>query len=301
MKEIELYVDNEERERLDLYLASKLDNISRTRIQKLIKKGLILVNNKKKKARYLLNKDDRINITIPKPKEIELLPENIQVDILYEDKYLIVVNKPQGMVVHPAPSHCSGTLVNALLYHTDKLSTIGDPIRPGIVHRLDKDTSGLLVVAKDNYSHKFLINQFKERQVKRRYITLVHGRVKNNSGIINKPIGRDVNNRRRMWINYKNGKEAISSYKVIERLKDYTFLEVDLKTGRTHQIRVHLSYINHPILGDSLYSHNRNKSFKNKQLLHALGLGFIHPVIRKYMEFETDIPNKFMEIINRNR
>lgn len=301
MKEIKLHVDKEDRKRLDIYISNKLDNISRTKIQELIKNGLVLVNGKKKKPRYLINKNDNIHIIIPRPREIEILPENIELDIVYKDEYLIIVNKPQDMVVHPAARNYSGTLVNALLYHVDNLSTVGEPIRPGIVHRLDKDTSGLLIVAKNDYVHKSLVNKFKKREIKRKYIALVYGRVENDSGIIDKPIGRDVRNRKRMWINYTNGKEAISKYKVIDRLKNYTLLEVYLKTGRTHQIRVHLSYIKHPVLGDPLYSNIQEKSLLNKQLLHGIGIGFIHPITKKYMEFETGIPERFMKIINRNR
>lgn len=299
MREFKFHIEKDVQERLDLYLSNRLKEISRTKIQDLIKDGLVLVNGKKKKPKYIIVKNDNIYMSIPEPESIEVLPENIKIDIVYEDSDIVIINKQQDMVVHPASGNYSGTLVNALLFHVKDLSTIGGDIRRGIVHRLDKDTSGILIVAKNDYAHEFLVNQFKNRDVKRKYITLVYGNVKNNYGIINAPIGRDWKNRKRMSVNYTNGKEAITQYKVLQYFEKYTLLEVELKTGRTHQIRVHLSYIGHPILGDKIYSRRKNIFNLNKQLLHAKKIGFIHPSTGKYMEFETDMPKRFNEIISK--
>src|SRR5699024_7120065 len=251
---IRIVVDEDPKTRLDVYLSSRIKELSRTKIQELIKKELILENNKKKKTRYLVSKNDKIDISIPKPKTEEELHENIELEILYEDEDIAIVYKPQDMVVHPAPGNYNNTLVNGLLFHMDHLSTMGGKIRPGIVHRLDKDTSGLLVVAKNNYAYEILVNQFKERSVNRKYIALVYGKIKSEFGIINEPIGRNIKDRKKMAVNYTNGKEAITKYKVLKKFADYTLLEVKLETGRTHQIRVHLSHIKHPVLGDIIYS-----------------------------------------------
>lgn len=299
MQEFRFYIEENIDNRLDLYLSNEFKEISRTKIQDLIKEGLVLVNGKKKKPKYYLKKNDYISISIPKPESIEILPENIEIDIVYEDEYIAIVNKPQNMVVHPAPGNYSGTLVNALLFHIKDLSIIGGEIRRGIVHRLDKDTSGILIIAKNDYSHEFLVNQFKNRDVTRKYVTVVHGRMKDNLGKINEPIGRDPRNRKKMAVNYKNGKEAITIYKVLQRFEEYTLLEVELKTGRTHQIRVHLRHMGHPILGDEIYSRKKNIFNLNKQLLHAKEIGFIHPFTEEYLEFEVDIPKRFKDIINR--
>ncbi|HLR21352.1 MAG TPA: RluA family pseudouridine synthase [Tissierellaceae bacterium] len=299
MKKIRIDVDEDPKTRLDVYLSSRIKELSRTKIQELIKKELILVNNKKKKTRYLVSKNDVIDISIPKPKTVEVLPENIELEILYEDEDIAIVNKPQDMVVHPAPGNYNNTLVNGLLFHMDHLSTMGGKIRPGIVHRLDKDTSGLLVVAKNNYAYEILVNQFKERSVNRKYIALVYGKIKSEFGIINEPIGRNIKDRKKMAVNYTNGKEAITKYKVLKKFADYTLLEVKLETGRTHQIRVHLSHIKHPVLGDIIYSPRKNNFKLNGQLLHAIKIGFIHPRTKKYMEFKTDLPDRFKRVINK--
>lgn len=299
MRLIELYVDEESNERLDYYISSELDEISRTYVQKLIKDKRVNVNGLYKKASYIVKEGDYIYIDLPEPKTLELAPENIPLDIVYEDSDVVVINKPQDMVVHPAPGNYSGTLVNALLYHVDSLSTINGIIRPGIVHRLDKDTSGLLVVAKNDNAHRELSNQLKDRKVYREYIALVHGVINNDSGEINKPIGRDPKDRKKMTVIYTNSKEAITNYWVIKRYSKYTLVRVRLQTGRTHQIRVHFSDMRHPVVGDPIYSNGKNEFNLNKQLLHARKIGFIHPSTKERMEFECDIPNTFKEVLEK--
>ena len=299
MSLIELYVGEEEDERLDLYLSNELDEISRTYIQKLIKENLVKVNGVHKKSSYLVKEGDTIKVELPEPKKLEIIPENIPLDIVYEDKDLAVINKPQGMVVHPAPGNYSSTLVNALLYHMDSLSSINGIIRPGIVHRLDKDTSGLLLIAKNDFTHRQLSNQLKERYIHREYIAIVHGILHNDSGRIDAPIGRDPRNRKKMTVISKNSKEAITNYWVLDRFSKYTFAKVRLETGRTHQIRVHFSYINHPIVGDPLYSSGKNEFNLDKQLLHARKIGFVHPRTKEHMEFECDIPEPFKGIVDK--
>lgn len=225
MELVEIYVDEEADERLDSYLARELDEVSRTYIQKLIKDNLVQVNDKNVKPKYLVKEGDYIRVSLPEPKKLEIKPENIPLDIVYEDKDIVIINKPQGMVVHPAPGNYSGTLVNALLFSIDSLSSINGIIRPGIVHRLDKDTSGLLIVAKNDFAHKFLSEELKQRNVHREYIALVHGVIKNDDGIINAPIGRNEKDRKKMAVTMKNSKEAITHYKVLERFMKYTLVE----------------------------------------------------------------------------
>ena len=297
---IEILVDDEDHEdyRLDTYLASELNQLSRTHVQRLIKDGLVLVNGLPKKARYLVENGDYIEIKIPSPRILSLVAENIPLDIVYEDADIVIVNKPQGMVVHPAPGNYNNTLVNALLHHIDNLSSINGVIRPGIVHRLDKDTSGLLVVAKNDNSHKFLSDKLKNREILREYIAITHGIFKIDSGRINAPIGRDPRNRKKMTVIEKNSKEAITNYKILEKFNGYSLVQANLETGRTHQIRVHLSYIKHPILGDPLYSNRKEDKLYKGQFLHAKKIGFIHPRTGEYIEFETDIPDKFKIFIN---
>jgi 23S rRNA pseudouridine1911/1915/1917 synthase len=297
MSLIELYVNEEDNERLDAYLSNELDEISRTYLQKLIKEKRVDVNGIFKKASYLVKEGDTIKVDLPEPKKLELIPENIPLDIVYEDEDLAVINKPQDMVVHPAPGNYTGTLVNALMYHMDSLSSINGIIRPGIVHRLDKDTSGLLLIAKNDYSHRELSNQLKDRKVHREYVALIHGVLNNDSGRIDAPIGRDPKNRKKMTVINTNSKEAITNYWVLDRSSKYTFIRVRLETGRTHQIRVHFSYLNHPIVGDPLYSSGKNEFKLDKQLLHARKLGFIHPKTKEFMEFECSIPEPFNGII----
>ncbi len=298
MESLKIQVEeNESNIRLDVYVANRVKRESRTYIQKLIKNGYIKVNGKKVKSKYLVKTGDRIIINFPGPKVIEIKPEDIPLDIIYEDRNIAIVNKPQGMVVHPANGNFSGTLVNGLLYYFEHLSDCNGLMRPGIVHRLDKDTSGLLIIAKDNYSHEILAKEFKARNIKRKYYVLVHGNVKVDRDTINTLIGRHPVDRKRMSVVKKNGKEAITHFKVLERYDDYTLLEVELETGRTHQIRVHMAYINHPVVGDMTYSNRKNKFKIKGQLLHARELGFIHPVKNVYMEFVSDVPDYFENIL----
>lgn len=301
MELIELYVDEEENERLDSYLSNQLDEISRTYIQKIIKDKHVLVNDLAKKASYIVKEGDIIKVDLPKPKKLDLIAEDIPLEIVYEDGDVVIINKPQNLVVHPAPGNYTGTLVNALLFHIDSLSTINGIIRPGIVHRLDKDTSGLLIVAKNDFAHRELSNQLKDRKIHREYIALVNGNVKEDEGRINLPIGRDPRDRKRMTVINTNSKEAITNFWVLERFDKYTLLKVKLETGRTHQIRVHFSHYKHPIVGDPVYSSGKNEFKVDKQLLHARKLGFIHPRSGIYMEFESHPPEIFSKVLNNLR
>ena len=298
MELIELYVKDAGRERLDSYLAGQLDDLSRTYIHKLIKEGLILVNGQEKKPRYIVKENDFIQIKLPIEEEMELVPQDLPLDIVYEDEYIAIINKAKGMVVHPGAGNYSSTLVNALLYRMDSLSSVSGHMKPGIVHRLDKDTSGLLIVAKNDEAHIALAKQLKERRVKRVYWALVYGVVDIDEGTINAPIGRHPVDRKRMAVTDKNSKEAITHFKVLERFKDYTLIEATLETGRTHQIRVHMAYIKHPIVGDQVYTRRKNEFGIDSQVLHAKKLGFLHPTKDKYMEFEVEPPKYFMNIIN---
>lgn len=295
---VEIYVDEDDNERLDAYLANELDEISRSYVQKLIKEKLVFVNDKHVKSSYLVKEGDFIKVNLPKPKELEIIPEDIPIDIIYEDEDIAIINKQQDMVVHPAPGNYNGTLVNALLFHIDNLSSINGIIRPGIVHRLDKDTSGLLIIAKNDKAHKTLSANLKDRNIKRTYISLVHGILSNEEGTINAPIGRHGTDRKKMTVTQKNSKEAITHYKVLERYNNYSLVEVNLETGRTHQIRVHMAYINHPVVGDPIYSKGKNEFGLDKQMLHAYKLGFLHPTRGEYMEFKVDLPGYFKDILN---
>lgn len=300
MKRLELHVNTEDSdERLDTYLSDELEEVSRSFIQNLIKTGYVDVNGHKKKQSYIVKDGDRILVNIPASEEKTIEPENIPLDIIYEDEDLLVINKPKDMVVHPAPGHYSGTLVNGLLYHIDNLSSINGVIRPGIVHRLDKDTSGLLLIAKNDQAHELLADQLKTRQMHREYIALVHGNIKEESGIINKPIGRNPKDRKKMTVIYTNSKEAITNYWVLSRFGQYTLVRAQLETGRTHQIRVHFSDMNHPIVGDPLYSSGKNPFKISKQLLHARKIGFYHPRKNEYLEFECDLPVDFKKVISK--
>lgn len=299
MSVIELCVDEKSNDRLDAYISNELDEVSRTYIQKLIKDNRVKVNGLIKKARYLVKEGDNISISLPENNDLELVPENIPIDIVYEDNDIVVIDKPQDMVVHPAPGNYSGTLVNGLLYHIDSLSQINGLIRPGIVHRLDKDTTGLLLVAKNDFAHIKLVEQLKDRSVRREYTALVHGIIKEDSGVINQPIGRDPRNRKKMTVIQTNSKEAITKFQVLKRYSKYTLVKVQLETGRTHQIRVHFSYINHPVIGDPVYSNAKNEFNLRRQLLHAKEIGFIHPRTHEAMKFECELPYIFNKIIEK--
>jgi len=271
-------------------------NLSRSQVQKLIENKFVTVNNQPAKPSYKIKFDDRVKVIVPPPKTLTVEAENIPLDIVYEDEDIIVVNKPKGMVVHPAPGNYSGTLVNALLHHT-RLADLGTPLRPGIVHRLDKDTSGLLVAAKNDEAYKSLVRQFKNREVKKTYLALVHGVINNNEGLIEARMGRHPVHREKMAvIENPKSREAITYYKVLKRFKNYTLVEVKIKTGRTHQIRVHMNYIGHPVVGDKTYGKRKEEFPVSGQLLHAGKLGFNHPRTGKYMEFETGVPEEFVKI-----
>lgn len=290
----------EEGTRLDLYISKELNDISRSYVQKLIEKGKVKVNDEiiiSKKYKVIEN--DSIEVEIPEPEKLKLEPENIPIHIVYEDDDVLVVNKPQGMVVHPAPGHYKGTLVNALLYHSKNLSSINGIIRPGIVHRIDKDTSGLLMVAKNNNSHNFLSAQLKEHSINRMYLALVHGNVKTNSGTIDAPVGRHPVNRLKRAVVERNGKRAVTHFRVIERYSDYTLVELKLETGRTHQIRVHMSYLGYPLVGDPLYGIKKKKFNLQGQALHAKLLGFVHPTKLEYMEFDSTLPDYFKALLEK--
>ena len=281
--------------RIDKYLIDKLD-ISRSKLQKMINNGNILVNGNIVKNSYIVKLDDEISIDEDFNEEIKILPENIPLDIVYEDEYLLVVNKPSGMVVHPAPGNYSGTLVNALMYHCNNLSKVNSEIRPGIVHRIDADTSGLLVVAKNDDVHNKLAEQIKKHTVVRKYIALVWGVINEDSATIDAPIGRDKNNRKKMCITADNSKEAITHIKVLKRYNNATLIECKLETGRTHQIRVHMEYIKHPVVNDPVYGNKKLIDLDFGQMLHAKTLGFIHPITNEYMEFNSNVPEKFTKL-----
>ncbi len=287
--------------RLDIFISSLSPDLTRTRVQKLIGEGEARVNGKPSKSNYKVRKGDRVAVTVPEPEMLEVKAQEIPLDIVYEDQDLIVVNKPQGMVVHPAAGNYSGTLVNALLEHCDDLSGINGVIRPGIVHRIDKDTSGLLVAAKNDRTHLHLAKQIKEHTVARKYIALVHGNITEPAGIIDAPIGRNPRDRKKMAVITRNSKPAVTRYRVLERFGDYTLVECTLETGRTHQIRVHMTYLGHPVVGDPVYGLGKNPLGMAGQALHAFLLGFIHPTTGKYMEFEVDLPRYFQELIAKLR
>ncbi len=283
------------RERLDLFISEKIPDLSRSHIQKLIEEGLVKVNNNTAKSGYKIKKNDGISILLPEPVETKVKPEDIKLNVVFEDNDLIVVNKPQGMVTHPASGIYSGTLVNALLSHCrNSLSGINGVLRPGIVHRLDKETSGLIIVCKNDKSHQEIAKQIKERKVKRYYYALVYGKVQYDNAVINKPIGRDKIERHKMAVVQK-GKSAITHIKILKRLEDYTLLECSLETGRTHQIRVHMKSIGHPVVGDKTYGKKNDKC--NKMMLHAYKLIFIHPKTKKEIKLETKLPERFNQFI----
>lgn len=284
--------------RLDKFISENSD-ISRSYASKLIEDSCVMLNGKTASKKTKVNNGDEIVISVPEPQEIEAKPEDIPIDIVYEDDSVIVVNKPQGMVVHPAAGNTSGTLVNGLLYHCS-LSSINGAVRPGIVHRIDKDTSGLLVVAKTNEAHEALSAQLKERKALRKYQCIVNGNIKEDAGTVNKPIGRHPTDRKRMAI-IEGGREAITHYKVLERFGMYTLVECTLETGRTHQIRVHMASLGHSIAGDRVYGIKKDREKGKGQLLHAKTIGFIHPKTGELMEFDSDLPKEFSAFLTKLR
>ena len=295
----ELIVDQENKERIDKYIAKCLPDLSRVMVQKLIEEKQILVNEKSVKTSYTVQKGDKITITIPEAKETTLKPQDIPLDIVYEDDDILVVNKAKGMVVHPAAGNPEGTLVNAVMAHCKgNLSGIGGELRPGIVHRLDKDTSGLLIVAKNDKAHIQMSKQIQDREVKKIYIALVRGIISENEATINMPIGRSMQDRKKMEIK-KKGKEAITHFQVLERFDKYTLLKVKIDTGRTHQIRVHMAEIGHPVVGDMLYSNGKNEFGVEGQMLHATSLDFKHPVTQKPLHLEAPLPEYFEEVLKQ--
>lgn len=287
--------------RLDVLISGLAGELTRSRVQKLITGGMVTVNGSPAKSNYKVKEGDRVRVEIPVPEPLEVSAEEIPLDIVYEDGDVLVVNKPQGMVVHPAAGNYSGTLVNALLEHCDDLSGINGVIRPGIVHRIDKDTSGLLVVAKNDRAHLELARQIKEHSVSRRYLALVHGNITEPKGVIDAPVGRDPRDRKKMAVVTRNSKPAVTRYTVLERLDGFTLVECALETGRTHQIRVHMAYIGHPVAGDPVYGPKKNPLGLAGQALHAFELGFRHPANGEYREFKAEIPEYFTELLNRLR
>lgn len=288
-------------ERIDKALNLLIDSLSRSFIAKLIKDNQVTVNGKTVKASYSLKTDDEVVFCLPPSIQPDIQPENILLNVLYEDKEVIVINKPKGMVVHPAAGHYSGTLVNALMYHCgNELSGINGVMRPGIVHRIDMDTTGSLIVCKNDKSHNFIAEQLKEHSITRKYHAICYGVIKEDSGTINKPIGRHPTDRKKMAVNEKNGKEAITHYKVLQRFQNYTYIECQLETGRTHQIRVHMSSIGHPLLGDEVYAPGRKHPYHLEgQTLHAKILGFIHPITKEYIELDAPLPEYFENLLNK--
>lgn len=287
-------------ERIDKYLSEQLEDMTRSHIQKLIKENMVRVNGMAVKSNFKLSASDQIEVEIPELKEPDILPENIPLDILYEDQDILVVNKPKGMVVHPAPGHYTGTLVNAIMYHCkDNLSGINGVMRPGIVHRIDMDTTGSLLICKNDRAHQALAEQLKEHSITRKYHAIVHGRLKEDEGTIDKPIGRHPIDRKKMSVHCTNGREAITHYRVQKRFQQFTYIECQLETGRTHQIRVHMSSIGHPILGDQVYGPAKCPYKLQGQTLHAKVLGITHPTTGEYMEFDAPLPDYFQGLLEK--
>ena len=284
--------------RVDKFLSENIDNISRSSIVNMIENGNLLVNGKEQNKKYKLKLNDSITLTVPDPVEYSVEAENIPLDIVYEDEDLLVVNKAKGIVVHPAPGNYTGTLVNGLMYHCkDSLSGINGVLRPGIVHRIDKNTSGLLIVAKNDFAHNGLAEQIKEHSFKREYQTIVYGNVREN-GTVNAPIGRSKKDRKKMCVTYENSKDAVTHYEVIQNYGEFTHLKCILETGRTHQIRVHMASIGHPVAGDDVYGPKKIITKLNGQCLHAKVIGFVHPRSGKYMEFNSELPEYFKNFLN---
>ncbi len=290
----------EEGMRLDRYLAECFTSHSRSFFQRLIESGNVTVNGLPAKVSRLLAEEDTVEVCFPEPEPLSVEPEDIPLSILYEDSDVILVDKPKGMVVHPAAGHFSGTLVNALLYHCRDLSGINGVLRPGIVHRIDRDTTGVLIVCKNDNAHVKIAEQIKEHSVNRKYLGLVEGRLPEEEGTVNAPIGRHPTDRKKMAV-VPNGKEAVTHYRVLERFERYTFAEFRLETGRTHQIRVHMAYLKHPLVGDPVYGSGKSPFQTEGQVLHAAVLGFLHPATGKYMEFSSPLPDYFEKILKRLR
>ena len=286
--------------RIDKFLSDELPEMSRSYIQKLIKEEQVTVNGKIVKANYKLSADDFVVVCQPELKEPDILAEDIPLDILYEDEDFLVINKPKGMVVHPSAGHYSGTLVNALMYYCkDDLSGINGVMRPGIVHRIDMDTTGSLLVCKNDFSHQHIAQQLKEHSIRRVYHAIVHGVIEEEEGTVDAPIGRHPIERKKMSINYKNGKEAVTHYKVIQRFKNYTYIQCQLETGRTHQIRVHMASIKHPLLGDQVYGPQKNPFKLQGQTLHAKIMGITHPRTNEYIEADAPLPEYFQKLLKK--
>ncbi|MGB4312512.1 MAG: RluA family pseudouridine synthase [Natronincolaceae bacterium] len=302
-KDILIVTGEESNNRLDTYLVKQYEKLSRSYIQKLIKGNHVKVNNEPQKPNYIIKSGDEIGINLPEIEELSIKPENIHIDVVYEDGDIVVVNKQQGIIVHPAQGNLSGTLVNGLLYrYGSELSDINGIMRPGIVHRIDKDTSGLLVIAKNNDSHKILAGQFKQHTVNRKYHAIVSGIIKETNATIDAPIGRDPADRLKRRV-IGGGRHAVTHFRVLDRFKDHTYIEATLETGRTHQIRVHFSYIGRPILGDPVYGYKNPKFRLKGQVLHAKTLGFVHPGTGEYVEFTSSLPgyfNKLLKVLRSN-
>lgn len=297
MKNLFAVSEEYEDERIDHYIALINAELTRSYVQKLIKSGDVLVNSKPVKASYRICADDLVEINVPEAVVPDILPENIPLDILYEDEDVILLNKPKGMVVHPAAGHYSGTVVNALLYHCGaSLSGINGVMRPGIVHRIDKDTTGVIIACKNDFAHRAIAGQLKAHTITRRYYALVCGNLKNDEGTVDAPIGRHTQDRKRMAVNYEHGKPAVTHYRVLERFGKYTWIECRLETGRTHQIRVHMAKLGHPLLGDGVYGGETRNSLSG-QCLHAYVLGFVHPRTNEYMEFFAPLPEYFEKLL----
>lgn len=298
-KMVHTILEQQKGDRIDKVISTLDEEWSRTQVQQWIKEGNVLVNGQKIKTNYKCSMNDEIEITIPDPELLDVIPEDMDLDIYFEDKDVLVVNKPSGMVVHPAPGHLTGTLVNGLMAHCKDLSGINGILRPGIVHRIDKDTSGLLMVAKNDMAHEKLVNQLVEKTVTRKYRAIVHGVIPHDFGTIDAPLGRDTKDRQSMTV-VDNGKHAVTHFHVIERFKDFTFVECQLETGRTHQIRVHMKYIGYPLAGDPKYGPKKTLDI-NGQALHAGILGFNHPRTNEYLEFEAPLPKEFEKLVEQLR
>lgn len=299
MKEFTYKIDLEdEEERMDKWISSTMPSLSRSYIQKLIKDNNVFVNDKAQKASYRIKADDVIRFQIPDASEPSIPAEDIPLSILYEDEDILIIDKPKGMVVHPAPGHYSGTLVNAVMFHCkDNLSGINGILRPGIVHRIDKDTTGSLIVCKNDAAHQFIASQLKEHSITRKYRAIVHGRLTLEEGTINAPIGRDEKERKKMAVNEKNGKPAVTHYKVLKTFREYSYIECRLETGRTHQIRVHMASIGHPLLGDVVYGNRKTNYHLEGQTLHAMTIGLKLPSTGEYLEISAPLPSYFEHLL----